>query len=49
MNYPNGGQVRLFGADNPDALRIRESEAACLLLPLKREVVRVSACHGAYR
>lgn len=21
MNYPNGGQVRLFGADNPDALR----------------------------
>jgi hypothetical protein len=21
VNYPNGGQVRLFGADNPDALR----------------------------
>ena len=21
MDYPNGGQVRLFGADNPDALR----------------------------
>ena len=20
-DYPNGGQVRLYGADNPDALR----------------------------
>ena len=54
VDYPNGGQVRLYGADNPDALRgiyldgvvLDATRDAPLLLGARHQLAVIGADDG---